>query len=108
MREKVIFQRNVLTYSDGGDVTAVWSDYYKPLAVSVKEVRPSLDIVAQQQGGSMYIEVIMRYNPEMTLIIGDRIIWRGINFNSIQPPIVDRVKRMVKILCIADIESSGR
>lgn len=106
-REKVTFQRQVRTTDANGEPTTEWVTFYQPAAVKLTEVSPSLDIIAQQENVSMFVNINMRYNPEIEIKLGDRILWREFTLHSIRTK-TDRVKRKVEILCTSEIETSDR
>lgn len=107
MREKVQFIRVTQTQDSTGQLVNTESVYYEPLGVSVKEITPSVDVIAQQQNITTLIEVKMRYNPEKPVINGDKIEWRGFRFVALSPK-VDPLRRWVYIKAFSEIETTDR
>lgn len=107
MREKVRFYRTVLIPNSSGGSTAMESTVWEPQGAKVVEVRPSIDIIATQPNLDMLVKVECRYNPEIPILHGDKIEWRGFIFTSLKPR-VDRIKRMMEIFAFSEIETSSR
>lgn len=106
-REKISVYRINMTQDDTGELVNSEELYYSPKAASVEEVRPSVDVIAQQQNISQLIKIRLRYNPEISIHNGDKIYWRGFRFNSLAPK-VDRYRRYVEILAFSEMETTDR
>lgn len=108
LREKVIFRRNTTTQnSTTGDLENTLVTYYQPKGANVKELSPSVDVIAQQQNINMLIEVQIRYNPEVIILNGDKIEWRGFTFNALAPK-VDPFRTWITIKAFSEIETTDR
>jgi hypothetical protein len=107
MREKVKFIRVTSNQDSTGQLLNSEKVFYEPKGVDVKEVTPSVDVIAQQQNLTMMIEIKMRYNPTIAIINGDKIEWRGFRFNALSPK-VDPLRRWITIKAFSEIESTNR
>jgi RNA processing factor Prp31 len=107
MREKVSFIRVTESQDSTGQLINSEIIYYQPKGVSVKQISGSVDMIIQQQNIISLIEIEMRYNPEISIINGDKIEWRGFRFNALSP-IVDPLRRYIKIKAFSEIESTNR
>lgn len=107
MREKVQFIRVTSTQDSTGQLVNTEETYYQPQAVEVRELQPSVDVIAQQQNINGLIEIKMRYNPEISIINGDKIEWRGFRFNALSPK-VDPLRRWITIKAFSEIETTDR
>lgn len=107
MREKVSFIRVNNSQDSSSQLVNTETIYYEPKGVSVKQITPSIDMIAQQQNITSLIEIEMRYNPEVSIINGDKIEWRGFRFNALSPT-VDPLRRFIKIKAFSEIETTNR
>ena len=108
LREIVTFGRNTITQDlNTGDLVNVSAIYYRPKGADVKELQPSIDVIATQQNISMLIEVKIRYNPEVAILNGDKIYWRGFTFNALAPK-VDPFRDYIYIKAFSEIETTNR
>src|SRR5690606_41893208 len=84
LRDKISIQRKTTSQTpDGGSQTA-WDIIHDTYA-DVEEVRPSVDVIAQQQNIQTMLRVRIRYNPEINIKNGDRIDWRGLILVTMAP-----------------------
>jgi len=107
LREKVRFIRVTKDQDSTGQLVNTEAVFYEPKGVSVREITPSIDVIAQQQNITSIIEIKMRYNPEISIINGDKIEWRGFIFNALSPK-VDLLRRWVSIKAFSEIETTNR
>ncbi len=108
MREKVVFKRSIQTQDPvTGQLINTVSIYYEPKGASVKEITPSVDVVAQKQDLSTLIEVLIRYNPSVAIQNGDQIEWRGYYFTALAPK-VDPLRRYITIKAFSAMETTDR
>jgi len=107
LREKVSFIRSIKSQDSTGQLVNAELTYYQPMGASVKELTPSIDLIAQQQSISSLIEIKIRYNPEISIINGDKISWRGFRFNALAPK-VDPLRRWITIKAFSEIETTNR
>ena len=107
LREKIQFIRVTKDQDSTGQLVNTESVFYEPKGVSVKEITPSIDVIAQQQNITSIIEIKMRYNPEIAIINGDKIEWRGFRFNALSPK-VDPLRRWITIKAFSEIETTNR
>ena len=106
-REKIEFVRINQTQDSSGQLVSSETFYYQPKAASVQEIKPSIDLIAQQQNISSLIKVVLRYNPEVAILNGDKIEWRGFRFNALAPK-VDRFRRYIEIMAFSEMETTSR
>lgn len=106
-REKISFIRITQTQDSTGQLVNSENTYYSPKAASVEELKPSVDVIVQQQNISQLVRVNIRYNPEVLILNGDKIEWRGFRFNALDPK-VDRFRRYIEIMAFSEIESTSR
>lgn len=106
-REKISFIRVSQTQDETGQLVNVETVYFEPKAASVEELKASVDVIVQQQNISQLINVKIRYNPEIAILNGDKIEWRGFRFNAIAPK-VDRYRRYIEIMAFSEIETTDR
>lgn len=106
-REKISFIRVTQTQDSTGQLVNTENTYYEPKAASVEELKPSVDVIVQQQNISQLVRVKIRYNPEVLILNGDKIEWRGFRFNALAPK-VDRFRRYIEIMAFSEIESTSR
>lgn len=108
MREKVVFKRSIQTQDPvTGQLINTVSIYYEPKGASVKEITPSVDVVAQKQDLGTLIEVVIRYNPSVAIQNGDQIEWRGYYFTALAPK-VDPLRRYITIKAFSAMETTDR
>lgn len=107
IREKITFTRNILTPDGSGGHTVVEQEIWSPIFAYVREVSISDDVLATQKGLNSLMEVECRYNPEIPILAGDKIKWRGFTLIALKPK-VDRVGRMMLIRASAEIETNAR
>lgn len=108
LREKVTFSRNTQSQDPvTGDLINTLVTYYWPKGANVRELQPSVDVIVQQQNISMLIEVQIRYNPEVNILNGDKIEWRGFTFNALSPK-VDPMRTWITIKAFSEIETTNR
>lgn len=108
MREKVVFYRSVQTQDAvTGVLINTVTSYYEPKGASVKEIKASVDTVVQKQDLSTIIEVVIRYNPQVFIINGDQIEWRGFYFTAMAPK-VDTMRRYITIMAFSAMETTDR
>lgn len=106
-RDKIQFYRDILTKDGAGGHTYTEQLVWAPLGASVREVSMSYDVLASNPNLRTLFEVECRYNPEIPIIAGDKIKWRGLVLIALKP-IPDRIKRMMKITAYAEVETSDR
>lgn len=82
---------------------AIWT----PQAAQITEMEPTIEMIATQENLNQAVKVKVRYNPEVTIELGDKFKWRGFTFNSIRIK-VDRIKRMQEIIATSEIETNDR
>jgi hypothetical protein len=107
LREKISFIRVSSTKDSTGDLVNTETVYYEPKGASVREITPSVDVIAQQQNLSTLIEVKIRYNPEIAILNGDKILWRGFRFNALAPK-VDMMRDWITIRAFSEMETTDR
>jgi hypothetical protein len=108
MREKIDFYRVTVSQdSNTGNLTNTETLYYSPKGATVKEIKPSLDVLVGQERPSTLIQIMLRYNPETPILQGDKIYWRGFKFNAIQTKI-DPLRRYIYITANSEIETTDR
>ena len=105
--ERIRFFRVQLVSDGMGGNIPTEVTIWQPQGVSVEELKPSEELVATQQNISQLIRVKCRYNPEISIRIGDKIEWRGFIFNTLLPT-VDRRTRMMEIMAVSEIETTDR
>lgn len=105
--EKIRFFRVQLVSDGMGGNVSTEVTIWQPQGVSVEELKPSEELVATQQNISQLIRIKCRYNPEISIKIGDKIEWRGFIFNTLLPT-VDRRTRMMEIMAVSEIETTDR
>lgn len=106
LRENIRVKRSVKTENPAGGWTTDWVTVHETLA-KVEEKKPSLDVIAQQENMSTFIEIKIRFNPNVNIKIGDRITWRGFVFTSMKPT-VDMLRTTITILAFSEIETTDR
>jgi hypothetical protein len=106
-REKIQFYRDTLVKDGAGGNTFTEVLIWSPPSASVREVSVSLDFIASQPNLKTLFEIKCRYNPEVAIVIGDKIKWRGFTLVILRP-IPDRVNRQMKITAYAEVETSNR
>ena len=106
-REKIQFVRVTQDQDASGDLVNNDIIFYAPKAAIVQELKPSVDVIAQQQNISQLIKVTIRYNPEVSIINGDKILWRSFRFNALAPK-VDRFRKYIEIMAFSEIETTDR
>lgn len=107
-RERISFIRVTSEQDESGQLVNTEEIYYSPKAVTVTELRASVDTIAQQQNITQLIEISnLRYNPSIAILNGDLIEWRGYRFTSLAPK-VDRYRRFINILAFSEMESTDR
>jgi len=104
--EKIRFYRTVLIPGPLGN-TPTEVTIWQPQGAEVQEMKPSIEMIATQQNINQVIRIRCRYNPEISVKIGDKIEWRGFIFNSLLPT-VDRRTRMMEIMAVSEIETTDR
>lgn len=107
-REKIQFIRvsqsqDLLT----GDNVNVETVYYSPKAAQVTELKSSVDVIAQQQNITQFLKVKLRYNPEVTILNGDFVVWRTYRFTNLSFK-VDPFRKWIEIMAFSEIESTDR
>ena len=107
LREKVQFIRVTKDQDSTGQLVNTEAVFYEPRGVSIREITPSINVIAQQQNITSLIEIKMRYNPEIAIINGDKIEWRGFRFNALSPK-VDPLRRWITIKAFSEIETTNR
>jgi hypothetical protein len=107
LREKIAFIRVSQTQDSTGQLVNTESIYYEPKGASVTEITPSNDVIIQQENISTLIQVVIRYNPEIAIIVGDKIEWRGFRFNALAPK-VDPMRGWITIKAFSEIETTSR
>lgn len=106
LRERIKIERSVKTENPAGGWSTEWVKVHDTLA-QVAEKKPSLDVIAQQENISTFIEIKIRFNPNVNIKIGDRIEWRGFYFTSMKP-LVDFLRTTITILAFSEIETTDR
>lgn len=106
-REKITFIRVTQTQDGSGELINSEAVFFSPQAAIVKELSPSVDVIVQQENITALIQVELRYNPEIAIIAGDKIEWRGFRFNALAPK-VDRFRRWITIKAFSEIETTNR
>lgn len=107
LREKIKFIRANKIQDESGQLVSEEDVFYSPKGASVTQLTPSVDVIAQQQNISSLIEIVIRYNPEISIINGDKIEWRGFRFNALSPQ-VDPLRRWIRIKAFSEIETTQR
>lgn len=107
MIERIRFYRTTLVPDGMGGSIPTEETIWEPQGAEVREMRPSVELIATQQNISQVIRIRCRYNPEIAIKIGDKISWRGFIFNSLLPT-VDRRTRMMEIMAVSEIETTDR
>ena len=106
-RERISFIRVTQTQSDSGQLVNTETTYYSPKAAQVTEMRSSVDVIAQQQNVTQVLKVNLRYNPEVSILNGDFIIWRGYRFTNLSFK-VDPFRRYIEVIAFSEMESTNR
>lgn len=107
LREKITFIRVAQTQDVNGDLVTTETVIYSPKGAQVREITPSVDMVAQQQNITTLIEIKIRYNPEVSILAGDFVLWRGFRFSSLSPS-VDPLRRWITIKAFSEMETTLR
>ena len=106
MIEKIAFIRGI--YEPDGAGGQIYTDVviWEPQGAKVEQVSINNEIIASQENINTVIKVTCRYNPEIDILAGDKILWRGYLFNGLRPK-VDRIKRTMVIMATAQKESTA-
>lgn len=105
--EKIRFFRTIYEPDGMGGNVPTEITVWEPQGASVEELKPNPELIATQQNISQVIRVKCRYNPEISILVGDKIEWRGFIFNTLLPT-VDRRTRMMVIMAVSEIETTDR
>ena len=105
--EKIRFYRTILTDDGMGGSTSTEVTIWEPQGANIQEMKPNPEIVATQLNISQVIRIRCRYNPEISIRLGDKVEWRGFTFNTLLPT-VDRRSRMMEIMAVSEIETTDR
>lgn len=81
LREKVRIERFVRTDTPDGSWADQWVLVVDPLFCNVQQKTASVDIIASQANMIKPVYFTCRYRTDLPFRIGDRIVWRGRNFN---------------------------
>lgn len=106
LRDRISIQRKTTSQTPDGGSETVWDTIHDTYA-DVEEVRPSVDVIAQQQNIQIMIRVRIRYNPELSIKNGDRIEWRGFILVAMAPK-VDPLRRWIEFVAHSEIEETER
>ena len=106
LREKITIERATQVQQPDLSWETTWNPIHQTFA-SVTEKKPSVDVIAQQENIQMLIEIKIRYNPTVSILIGDRIEWRGFYFTSMAPK-VDPLRRGIVFMAHSEIEKTER
>lgn len=106
-RERISFIRVEQTQDDSGQLVNTEETYYSPKAAQVTEMRSSVDVIAQQQNVTQVLKVNLRYNPEVSILNGDFVVWRNFRFTNLSFK-VDPFRRWIEIMCFSEMESTDR
>lgn len=106
LNQKITIERQQSVQQPDGGMITTWVTLHETFA-SVTEKRPSVDVIAQQPNIHMLIEIKTRYNPEVNVLAGDRITWRGFHFMSMAPK-VDPLRRWILFTAHSEMEETER
>lgn len=106
LREKITIQQPVQVQRPDGGFDTEWQTVKETFA-QVTEKQPSVDAIAQQQNITGILEVRIRYNPEVAILNGYKIVWRGFEFVGMKPK-VDPLRRHITLLVFSEIETTER
>lgn len=80
LRELAVVQRPQRVQKPSGGQTTTYADVLNPMYCDVREGQPSDEMIASQQSFVQVYKFITRYRTDIIFEIGDRIVWRGLNF----------------------------
>jgi hypothetical protein len=106
-REKIQFYRDVLTKDGAGGNTVSEVLVWAPPSAEVRPINMSSNLIASNPSMKTLYEVSCRYNPEIEILEGDKIKWRGFVMIALKP-IPDRVNRKMKITAYAETNTTAR
>ena len=75
LNERIQIQRYSETELPDGNVTKIWTTIHSPYC-DVEEKNASIDTIATHDDMSQVVVFTLRWNPEISYLIGDRILWR--------------------------------
>lgn len=81
LREKVRIERFIRTDTPDGSWEDIWVKVVDPLYCNVQQKTASVDVIASQANMIKPVYFTCRYRTDLPFRIGDRIIWRGREFN---------------------------
>ncbi len=76
LTERIKVERSIETDMPDGSVSRIWTTIHEPFC-DVIEKDASIDTIATHDNIEQVAIITLRYNPEVSYLIGDRITWRG-------------------------------
>lgn len=106
LREKIIILEPSRVQNDSGKITTTYAVALETFA-DVRELKSSAELIEQQENIIQLLEFTMRYRPDVPVVNGYRLTWRGFNF-TVNNMRVDPLRTWIKITAQSEIETSDR
>lgn len=106
LREKLVFSHPTRVSNGSGGFTTTYTPFLDTFAAVVEE-RSNPQLIANQENIVNYVHFKIRYRPDLPVLNGDRMTWRGFVFtvNNIK---VDPLRTQIDIYCNSEMETSER
>lgn len=106
LNQRISIKRIVATQtSSGGAITT--ENVIIDTFASVLEKSSDPKLVGFQEGIQNFIEILIRYRPDLAIKNGDVIVWRGFNY-TINNILVDPQRTFIKFVVASEMNISTR
>jgi SPP1 family predicted phage head-tail adaptor len=107
LTDRIVFERSQSTQSSNGDLVTI----FVPILTTFAKVREKSGGYSFETGSinsESRISIIIRYRPDIALVTGDRVEWRGFSWILENSPVVDAKRTMIIMEATLKIETSDR
>ena len=107
LTDRIVFERSTSTQGVNGDLVTS----FQPILTTFAKVREKSGGYSFDTGSvnsESRISIVMRYRPDISLVTGDRVEWRGFSWILENSPVVDAKRTMIMMEATLKIESSER
>ena len=107
LTDSITFSRATRTQSDNGDLVSTWVQYLSTYA-KVREKSGGYSFDTGSINSQTRISVVIRYRPDLSIVTGDRVNWRGFEWIVNNGPVVDHKRTQISLDAVLVVETSER
>ena len=107
LTDRLTFQRKTTVQGEAGDLFNSYSTVLTTFA-KVREKSGGYSMETGSINSETRISVVMRYRPDVAIVTGDKVTWRGFEWIVENGPVVDAKRTYIMLEAVFKVETTKR